>query len=36
MEKKQPVFKQVQDLRPGTQGHNLHLKVGCPHSGRLQ
>eukprot|EP00775_Hariotina_reticulata_P003838 gene3838-4095_t len=27
MEKKQPVFKQVQDLRPGTQGHNLHLKV---------
>lgn len=26
-EKKQPVFKQVADLRPGTSGHNLHVKV---------
>jgi len=26
-EKKQPVFKQVADLRPGTHGHNLHVKV---------
>lgn len=26
-EKKQPVFKQVSELRPGTSGHNLHVKV---------
>eukprot|EP00879_Flechtneria_rotunda_P003093 GHRR01003314.1.p1 GENE.GHRR01003314.1~~GHRR01003314.1.p1 ORF type:complete len:137 (+),score=24.79 GHRR01003314.1:486-896(+) len=26
-ERKQPVFKQVADLRPGTSGHNLHVKV---------
>ncbi len=26
-EKKQPVFKQVAELRPGTSGHNLRVKV---------
>jgi hypothetical protein len=26
-EKKVPVFKKVADLRPGTHGHNLHVKV---------
>eukprot|EP00878_Enallax_costatus_P002262 GHUV01002436.1.p3 GENE.GHUV01002436.1~~GHUV01002436.1.p3 ORF type:complete len:137 (+),score=27.79 GHUV01002436.1:141-551(+) len=26
-EKKQPVFKKVSDLRPGTSGHNLRVKV---------
>lgn len=26
-EKKQPVFKKVAELRPGTSGHNLHVKV---------
>jgi hypothetical protein len=26
-EKKAPVFKKVADLRPGTHGHNLHVKV---------
>jgi hypothetical protein len=25
--KKAPVFKKVADLRPGTHGHNLHVKV---------
>jgi hypothetical protein len=27
-EKKAPVFKKVEELRPGTHGHNLHVKVG--------
>jgi hypothetical protein len=26
-EKRAPVFKKVADLRPGTHGHNLHVKV---------
>lgn len=26
-EKKQPVFKKVSDLRPGSSGHNLRVKV---------
>lgn len=25
--KRQPVFKEVKDLRPGTKGHNLHVQV---------
>jgi len=27
IEKKKPVFKKVEELRPGTHGHNLYVKV---------
>eukprot|EP00877_Chromochloris_zofingiensis_P006585 jgi/Chrzof1/217/Cz01g07150.t1 len=27
VEKKKPQFKKVEDLRPGTTGHNLHVKI---------